>query len=262
MRPSCLPGPAHRGYRDSVSEVADEIAELEAAVVRAEGGLRGRPPRTLLDEALTRYLAAAVSSGRVVLAAARAGASNGVGPNLRHLFETLVDLHFLVTEADPGEAAARSLAWDALEWERHSQLDVEVLAAMGLPQPPRKSAAAAIAANCASLRERGDEASAAHVEREYEALASRPLPRHWSGLSRAAMIDEIEQRDAGLRALYRSQFAWESYNTHASPRWMRPTTGGDDSEALRVRRARMLLGRIRSLIGAYEAGLVAGKAAT
>jgi hypothetical protein len=175
-----------------------ELLGLRACVFRARqqlDGLRVRPPCLVLKETLIRYLADAIITAEVIDAAVTAKHPAGTEPLIRHLFEIAVDVMYVVTEPDPTYAAARTVAWNILRWQRTWDMQEDIIRKdpTVTRRDPGLTADVAIENFVKSLQTDGDDGTP--VRRAYDELkAMNRLPLHWSGRPRTAVIAEVETR--------------------------------------------------------------------
>jgi hypothetical protein len=199
-----------------------ELLGLRACVFRARqqlDTLRVRPPRLVLTSTLTRYLADAIITAEVVDSAVTAKHPAGTEPLIRHLFEIAVDVMYLVTEPDPTYAAARTVAWNILRWERTWVLHEQAVGkdpSIGRVAPEH-TADDAIQNFVRSIEADGDDGKP--VQRAYDDLkAMGRLPLHWSGTNLTVVIAAVETRASEPDlAVLGSLWHMLSTDSHPSP---------------------------------------------
>lgn len=207
-----------------IEALAGLAAEIGACRALFNGAsLRVYGPRFLLDSVVVRYLHGAVATAEVVEAVARARHPAGAEPLARFLFETALDLMYLLYAPDAADAAARTVAWNMLDRERGLQQAAVVAAAEpdGSANGRMPETADEIIEATAQAVERmgGD---AALVRRVYaDAKAQRRRPWHWSGKSRTAMLKELKDRGAPAELVAVLEGLWSALSDagHPSPRW-------------------------------------------
>ncbi len=199
-----------------------DTIERAAAFLREVGPRDGR---RIADYCVALYGRGAIQSAGVVLHACEANHPGGTAPNLRHLFETVVDVHYLLTSESPEEAAARSLAWDVRAWDdvwtQHDDIGSEhpELDTGGVQFESRDEALAKLRDNFVEI---GEDPSP--LDQAVDALGES-THWHWSGLTLAGRISAIEERSsdaeggAQLVAMYRSLWKMYSMDSHAAPQW-------------------------------------------
>ena len=207
------------------STLARELLSLRASVFRARqflDAVRVMLPRVLLKETLARYLADGIITAEVMDAALTARHPVGMEPLTRHLFEVSVDVMYLVTEPDPSYAAARTVAWNILRWDRIWTLQEQAEQkdpSLGPGKTPELRADEAIKNFAKSLEADGEDGSP--VLRAYDELKARkPLPLHWSGGTRTRVVNEVERRASAVEphlALLHGLWHMLSSDSHPSP---------------------------------------------
>ena len=180
-------------WRPAASEV---IVALDTEITETQRFLREttvRPGRRSIDHTLARYLWFGAQTAEVISLACKAGHPAGTATLRRFLFETLLDIHLLVSSKSPALDAARSMAWGVLDWgrvwERHDEAAAEHphLDARRAPAQSADEAFDLLRAELASLGEDLDLLDQAIQE-------AREAPKgqwHWSGLGPSGRISEI-----------------------------------------------------------------------
>ncbi len=249
--------------------VASALAALRAEITEARAllnQLRVHASHFLLESVLARYLFGAIAAAEVVEAATRARHPEGAEPVVRHLFEAGVDLMYLLTDANPDETAARTLAWNLLDWEDHWRYH----AAQGFdarkPQEKAEDGVLAVAEWLASVGE--DDQLPRRVFADAQRLKARPW--HWSGKSRDDMLEELDHRAPknDLVPILRALSGVLSDAAHPSPRWHNlrfeldaetrimmlpdPAASTDTDVANFADRGRALLYVVRRLVTLYQ----------
>lgn len=223
-------------------EPQEAIAELEEEIQQAKTlrrALRSTPETYFIAQAIGRHLFFTEETGAALVNALREEFVFGTYPLLRSLLESVMEVLLLVSwprEGGPSGAAARSMAWDLLQWEQRwgERKKVRALAPDALPgeqgEEP-EDVEASFERHMQEVEERGGDPSLfekawAEFREEY--------PYHWSGIQsfegRARFAREHFADVAGgqhvtderVQALtYRAVFFWKegSYSAHASPRW-------------------------------------------
>jgi hypothetical protein len=218
----------------------------------------------LLEFALMSYLRGAIASAEVIELAAQGRHPEGAEPVTRSLFETSVDLLYLLTGPNPAEDAARTLVSDLLTWERQWTLHEEA-STPDLPAMPRQaSAEETLDAYAAQLDGVGCDTAA--LRRLFaEAKGKRP-PLHWSGGSRTSVIRELTRRGSDAVPMLLAMWSHMSGEAHASVGWvtlaaaLQPdgtlhvpdTAVGDDADVIRLAgAAASLLSLVRLCVARY-----------
>jgi hypothetical protein len=172
----------------------------------------------LLEFALMSYLRNGIASAEVVELAAKAQHPEGTEPITRSLFETSLDLLYLLTGPNPDEDAARTLVADLQEWEREWTLH-EKASTPDLPAMTRQAGAdETFEAFAAQLDAVGCDTAA--LRRLYAAAKGKGRPPHWSGLTRSDVITELERRGSDAAPMLRAMWAHMSGEAHASVGWV------------------------------------------
>ncbi|MDP3909028.1 MAG: hypothetical protein Q8Q14_01430 [Gemmatimonadales bacterium] len=208
----------------SANALAGLAAEIEACRAMFDGAaLRVYGPRFLQDSVVIRYLHGAVATAEVMEILARARHPAGAEPLARFLFETALDLMYLLYAPDAAEAAARTVAWNLLDRERGLQQAAVVAGADPNGEAELRGAETAdevIEATARAVARMGGDAGL--VRRVYaDAKATKPRFWHWSNMSRTAMINHLEAHGAPaeLVAVLRGLWSALSDAGHPSPRW-------------------------------------------
>jgi hypothetical protein len=206
---------------EALAALAAEIGTCRALFDGA--ALRVYGPRFLLDSVVVRYLHGALATAEVVEAVARARHPAGAEPLARFLFETALDLMYLLYAPDAADAAARTVAWNLLDRERGLQQAAVVAAtdpsgdAVG--RKP-ETADEIIEATAQAVERMGGDAGL--VRRVYaDAKAMRRRPWHWSGMSRTKMLKDLGTRGAPAELIAVLEGLWSALSNagHPSPRW-------------------------------------------
>lgn len=197
------------------------------------GGFRPRPNLELLDYALALYLRSAVVTAEACLHLAVSGISEASRPLERRLWETVIDVGYLLlldSEEAQTSGAATSLAWSFLEWERHHELAQETAAARPVydASTPGETPEAIRDRVCAALDREG--IATAPVCEAFNRLERRKrdggFPYHWSGRSAARRVRALRDIEArfprygpGFWRLAEEVWAELSSESHAFPDW-------------------------------------------
>jgi hypothetical protein len=123
-------------FNAALAKLRAEIAESR----RLLNSLQVHGEHYLLEFALMSYLRGAIGSAELAELAATAWHPIGTEPVTRSLFETSLDLLYVVSGPNPHEDAARTLVSDLLEWERQWTLHEQASTA-DLPAMPRQAGA-------------------------------------------------------------------------------------------------------------------------
>jgi hypothetical protein len=206
----------------AVDPIADALARLRTSIADARrllDSLRTHLHRhhLLLDSVIARYLYGAIASAEVVEVAFVARHPEGAEPVVRHLFETGVDLLYLLSDPNSDAAAARTLVWNSLDWEEQWQHRTTLALD---ERRPAESAEDAVLTAAKWLRDLGDDDA---VLRQEFADAQRRERRawHWSGRSRRGMLQELEDRGSEPTLVPMLNALSDSLSdaAHASARW-------------------------------------------
>ncbi len=197
------------------------LAKLRAEIDNGRGllnTLRVHGDHYLLEFALMSYLRGAIASAEVIELAANARHPEGTEPVTRSLFETSLDLLYLLTGPTADEDAARTLVSDLQEWERQLTLH-EKASSPDLPaMPPRTEADETFKAFATQLDGVGCDTTA--LRRLYAEAKGKGRPPHWSGRTRTDIIAELERRGSDAAPMLRAMWANMSGEAHASVGWV------------------------------------------
>ena len=210
---------------ESIQSLEDEIEDCRACLAKVQ--FKGS--RYFLDQTVFRYLWGAVASADVVLLAAKAGHSSGTESLKRHLHESLLDLAYILSDADPELCAAKTVLADLDDWKEIWNLHPDVVAASPSepipPVPPEWNNILSKSVDDVvkdldkfngELAGRSDLFAQAHTQLKQQAHW------HWSGKSRHRMIETLNSRgqlDNGSAAIARTLTKLYNLGTHASPSW-------------------------------------------
>ena len=205
--------------------LSDSLNDLGGKIRQARDLLNSTHVRSghlVLQQVLVRYLRNAIAAAEVSHIVAAARHPDGAAPVTRYLFEAAVDLMYLLTEPDPDAAAARTLVWNILDWERHWELHRAVDAtdaSVATGPQQQETADEAISNFVTQLRELGEDASV--VELVYRDAKGR-RSWHWSGVTRTEMLRRLEARaNPEFSAMLRALWPILSDEAHPSPEWHR-----------------------------------------
>lgn len=191
--------------------------------------LRSTPETYVLVQAVGRHLLFAHETGSALVVALRKDLVLGTPPLLRNLLEGVVEMLLFVTwPSGPKEAAARSMAWDLLEWKKrrenlHEKVSIAPRALPGVAPAETRSVDAIFEDHVRGILEMGgDPAAFQQAWKDFR----RRRPNHWSGrqsfAQRARLTREQYPEEERIRLLsHRYEFLWSegSYASHATPRW-------------------------------------------
>lgn len=211
---------------DPIVVIRQALKGLQASIDGSREVLttaRVRPPHVLLEETLVRYLLAGIADAEVAHIVASARHPTGAEPIRRHLFEIATDVLYLVTDPAPDVMAAQTVVWAILHWEQGWQLAerIEQVDRRERSGRRRRVTGAEALENFAHWLEThgGDAKPLRRLFATEQLRRGRPL--HWSGVSRAAMLQRLEERSRADTAPFNLLWKLPSSEEHASPWWRR-----------------------------------------
>jgi len=226
------------------------LAKLRAAIDESRrllNSLQVHGEHYLLEFALMSYLRGAIASAEVVELATQARHPAGTEPVVRSLFETSVDLLYLLSGPALDEDAARTLVADLREWDR--KWDLQEKAGTATVQAVQREASSdeTFTAFAAQLDRVGCDTTAARRIHAEAKEKGRRWP-HWSGKTRSDVLDELERRGSDVVPMLRAMWAHFSGEAHPSARWLTlaaavqqdgtllvpDTVASDDAEVIRL----------------------------
>ena len=213
-------------------DYGDPSDPLEAEITATNDFLQvltARPGRRGIDHALARYLWFGTQTAAVIDLACGAGHPAGTATLRRYLFETLLDIHMLVSSDTPDLDAAKTMAWDVVDWDRRWDLHEEAVDV----DPDLDTGHAQTESMDEALQSLRDELESLGEDLELfdqAATAARAAPRgqwHWSGFGPTGRMKELERRAGNdhealqVVAMYRGIWKILSSSAHPSPAWQR-----------------------------------------
>lgn len=255
----------------ALAKLGAEISESR----RLLNSLQVHGDHYLLEFTLMGYLRGAIASAEVIELVAARRHPEGAEPVTRSLFETSVDLLYLLTGPNPDEDAARTLVADLLDWERRWSLH-EKASTPDLPAMEREANAdETFTAFAAQLDGIGCDTAA--LRRLHAEAKTKGRPPHWSGRTRTDLFVELERRGSDAAQMLRAMWAHMSDEAHASAGWVTLAAAvqpdgtllvpdpavGDDAEVIRLSEAAAsLLFIIRRCVALYYEATYARAPAT
>ncbi len=234
-----------------------------------------RPGHRAIDHALARYFWLAIQTAEVIELACTAAHPAGTAPLRRFLFETLLDIHLLVSSDSPDLDAVKSMVWDVLDWDsiwdRH-EAAVAVDPTLSTGRSQNETVDEAVDRLRVELESLGEDVTL--LDQAAEAARNARHPHwHWSDHGPAGRISELASRTAedssgeDIVAMYRDLWKVLSSSAHPSPAWRRLkiteladggvsfpdiTTGGDPSASNAAKTTANTLEMYRSLISHFR----------